>query len=405
MQNTRTVSANEPNGTFTSSIASTTASFGHRDGFTTAKGERCEGRVRLTPSTASTVGSVFYEKRLPVQQGFDTMFEFQISDHSRTCTSHMDPSFGLNHHTSCSVHGGDGLAFVIHGDPLGASAIGGKGVDLGYGGIENGLAVEFDMWTNVASGKGVDLGYGGIENGLAVEFDMWTNVASVTASNDDIFFDHISVHSNGEGVMTSDGGSSLGASRAHDMADGRAHIGRVLYLPYIEPAYFPVMSANSHLKKYIKDNGETKRVGTLAIFIDEGIENDKPILALPINLSLLLNLNQGLAYAGFTASTGEKWEKHDLLSWQWCDFGRCDRTTRDSNLFDYHQQSQFYSARHDFNRPGPGYGGSEEEELPTKQSSPDTEPWGRNSNSRRAGGYVDELYEKSSSQVLPNTPN
>lgn len=112
----------------------------------------------------------------------------------------MDPSFGLNHHTSCSVHGGDGLAFVIHGDPLGASAIGGKGVDLGYGGIEN---------------------------GLAVEFDMWTNVASVTASNDDIFFDHISVHSNGEGVMTSDGGSSLGASRAHDMADGRGEEERI----------------------------------------------------------------------------------------------------------------------------------------------------------------------------------
>ena len=145
------------------------------------------------------------------------------------------------------------------------------------------------------------------------------------------------------------------------MADGRVHIARVLYLPYIEPKYVDVMSANENLIPYIKDNGETKRVGTLAIFVDKGIEADTPILALPINLSLLLNLNQGLAYAGFTASTGEKGEKHDLLSWQWCDFGRCDRETRDSNLFDYPQQSQFYTARHDFHRPGMGYGGSQEE--------------------------------------------
>eukprot|EP00519_Triparma_laevis_P007949 CAMPEP_0182499654 /NCGR_PEP_ID=MMETSP1321-20130603/7880_1 /TAXON_ID=91990 /ORGANISM="Bolidomonas sp., Strain RCC1657" /LENGTH=452 /DNA_ID=CAMNT_0024703889 /DNA_START=105 /DNA_END=1460 /DNA_ORIENTATION=- len=364
MQTKRTVEVNEPNGTFTEEIASTYSTFGHRDGFATAKSERCSGRVRLTPSTASTVGSVFYSKRLPVQQGFDTMFEFAVSDHSRTCSEHMDPSFGLKHHTSCAVHGGDGMAFVIHGDDDGSEAIGGEGVELGYGGIKN---------------------------GLAVEFDMWANVPSVSVANDDMFFDHISVHSNGANALTSDSTSSLGASRAHDMADGRVHIARVLYLPYIEPKYFDVMSANENLIPYIKDNGETKRVGTLAIFVDKGIEADTPILALPINLSLLLNLNQGLAYAGFTASTGEKWEKHDLLSWQWCDFGRCDRETRDSNLFDYHQQSQFYTARHDFNRPGMGYGGSQEEELPTKQSSPDTEPWGRDSNSRTASGYVNEL--------------
>lgn len=42
-----------------------------------------------------------------------------------------------------------------------------------------------------------------------------------------------------------------------------------------------------------------------------------PILAIPLNLSILLALPQGLAYAGFTGSTGLKWEKHDILSWTW----------------------------------------------------------------------------------------
>ena len=55
------------------------------------------------------------------------------------------------------------------------------------------------------------MGYGGIKNGLAVEFDMWANVPSVSVANDDIFFDHISVHSNGANALTSDSTSSLGA--------------------------------------------------------------------------------------------------------------------------------------------------------------------------------------------------
>ena len=141
----------------------------------------------------------------------------------------------------------------------------------------------------------------------------------------------------------------------------------------------------------------------LSVFVDSGVDADVPALAMPINLSVLLNLGQGLAYAGFTASTGEKWEKHDLLNWQWCDFGRCDRTTRDSNLFDYHQQSRFYHARHPFGSPGPGYGGSEAGEGPTKQTSPDTEPWGKDTRSRGATGYSDELFEGAKSQVPPAT--
>ena len=122
-------------------------------------------------------------------------------DHSRTCSSHLSPTFGLSHHQSCVVHGGDGLAFVLHNDPAGDSALGGTGGDLGYGGISNGLAVELDMWTNAPSLEG---------------------------DSGDLFADHVAVHASGPGgVLGSDKAMRLGASRAHHLADGEVHIVQV----------------------------------------------------------------------------------------------------------------------------------------------------------------------------------
>ena len=116
----------------------------------------------------------------------------------------MDPTFGLSHHKSCAVHGGDGLAFVIHNDPAAAAALGGTGNDLGYAGITN---------------------------GLAVELDMWTNTPSVHMISGDLFEDHVAVQASGPGgVLTSDVTTSMGASRDHQLADGQVHIVRVKYV-------------------------------------------------------------------------------------------------------------------------------------------------------------------------------
>ena len=90
------------------------------------------------------------------------------------------------------------------------------------------------------------------------------------------------------------------------------------------------------------DNGEQKRVGTLVIFVDDGIAADEPLLALPINLSLLLRLPDDKAFVGFTSSTGRFFEKHDLLNWYWCDQQPC--MEKDKSTFDYFQQSKFATA-------------------------------------------------------------
>lgn len=99
------------------------------------------------------------------------------------------------------------------------------------------------------------------------------------------------------------------------VADGKVHEAKIQYLPYVETRYFELMTANENLVPYLKDNGEGRRLGTLAVFVDRGIIEDRPLLAIPINLSLALHLSDSLAYVGFTASTGRKWEIHDILNW------------------------------------------------------------------------------------------
>ena len=53
----------------------------------------------------------------------------------------MDPLFSARLHSTCSVRGGDGLAFVLHRDPRGVDAVGEAGADMGYGGLKDSLAV------------------------------------------------------------------------------------------------------------------------------------------------------------------------------------------------------------------------------------------------------------------------
>jgi len=186
------------------------------------------------------------------------------------------------------VHGGDGFAFVIHGDERGTATIGKDGEDLGYGDTHNSFAVEFDMWTNVASQQ----------------------------LSDDFFEDHISIHGS-SGRNDPGSSTALGYARPAILADGKIHKIRIVYLSHLVNDYFDHMTANKNLIQYLKDNGEGRRLGTLAIFIDDGIYEDKPILVIPLNLSTLLDLPQGLAHVGFTSSTGEKWEKHDIVDWTW----------------------------------------------------------------------------------------
>ena len=53
---------------------------------------------------------------------------------------------------SCMVHGADGFAFVLHGDSNATATLGAGGEGMGYAGIRNAIAVEFDTWYNPDAG-------------------------------------------------------------------------------------------------------------------------------------------------------------------------------------------------------------------------------------------------------------
>ncbi len=328
----------------------------------------CNVRLRLTPSGPSKTGSVWFSDPAPVNNGFDTYFTFQISDHSKQCTLTKDQYFSILHHRTCSVHGADGFALVIQNSPQNTSALGGVGGQMGFGGIENSLAIAFDTWQNQ--------GY------------------------DTLNVDHISIQSRGTAPNDALEEGLLGVPRAHNLADGKVHIARITYFNKLKSEYFDKLVASDSLIQYLKDNGEQKRVGTLVVFVDEGIETDTPLMALPINLSLLLKLPIDKAYVGFASSTGRFYEKHDILSWVWCDEEPCDFPTLQE--FDLHQESKYSVAKRQRFEPGIGYGGGDSKTFPTENQSPDTDPWilpvSSFSNSRNDG-----LASDAGSQLPPDT--
>ncbi|CAM9370870.1 unnamed protein product [Ectocarpus sp. 8 AP-2014] len=246
------------------------AGFGNREAVQQspdAGGSRCRVRSRLTPSLPSKAGAMWYSLPVPVTRGFETLFTFQITDHSRMCTEHTDPLFSRRLHSTCSVRGGDGLAFVVHRDPAEAEAVGGAGADMGYGGLRDSLAVELDHRYN----PGADSG--------------------------DLVYDHVGVHSGGPGgdnsALTS---AELAPPVAWDLADGEHHLVKVVkYFPRVATEYLKHFAATPNLVPFLKDNGEGRRLGTLVVWLDDGIASDEPLLAVPLNLSVLLDLPQDQA--------------------------------------------------------------------------------------------------------------
>ena len=116
---------------------------------------------------------------------------------------------------------------------------------------------------------------------------------------------------------------------------------KIRYVPYIDYSLVEFFSGVDHLSTFLKDNEENRRVGTFAVYVDD---MDVPILAFPINLSYVLDLGEGTVWAGFTSSTGRKWQKHDVISWYFCEDHRQCAFNLESK-FDYHREDKIFSRR------------------------------------------------------------
>ena len=87
--------------------------------------------LRLTPATNNRAGSAFYNAPLPVgaDTSFQSSFEFRINGGQGS-------------------GGADGMTFVMQNASGGSSTIGGGAGGVGYSGIDNSLAIEFDTYQN-----------------------------------------------------------------------------------------------------------------------------------------------------------------------------------------------------------------------------------------------------------------
>lgn len=188
-------------------------------------------KIRLTLNAGNQVGACWYKTKQQVDKGFESEFSFQITDIG---------GWG----------GGDGFAFLIQNYAV--DALGGTGGAIGYGGIPNSLAIEFDTWKN----------YGD--------------------PNDN----HISVQTRGTGPNDNDQSASIGyTTDIPNLSDGEIHRVKITYKP-----------------------------PKIEIYMDS--LNSMPILSVNINLVDSLQLDDGRAWIGFTTSTGSAYEKHYILSWK-----------------------------------------------------------------------------------------
>jgi uncharacterized repeat protein (TIGR01451 family) len=132
--------------------------------------------LRLTPAEEHRVGSAWCNNKQFIQSGFRTTFQFQIIDGSGR---------------------GEGLAFVVQNDDF-----------LAFGDAAGGI------------------GYNGITNSLAIEFDT-----QLSGTFDDPDINHISVHTRGTEANSAHLDYSLGYNTSiPDMSDGQVHTVTIEYV-------------------------------------------------------------------------------------------------------------------------------------------------------------------------------
>jgi CHRD domain-containing protein/lectin family protein len=205
-----------------------------------------ENRVGLTVIEPLQTGAAWLPAKQQVQGGFEAQFQWQI--------------------TRISRRGTDGFAFVIHNAPLPFpdSAVGEGRNGLGYQGIPNSVAIEFDTAQDLPG----DFGAG---------------------TRGDPNDNHISVQTRGTEPNNANTDFSLGYTAQGTpaiplFADGSVHTTKVVYKP-----------------------------GTLTISLDD---MTKPVLTVPVDLGAKLSLDNGQAWVGFTAATGRRAhaQAHDIHS-------------------------------------------------------------------------------------------
>ena len=256
--------------------------------------------VQLTQPAASQGGSLWFRAPQKVADGFTAYFTFQIT-----------PS-------PYSSNTADGIAFVIQ-NALGNGASGTPGQDDYC--PENGAGV------TVTGNNGGCIGYGGIDNSVAFEFDTYSNAWDPFALGAGSFNDnHLAIMSCGASPNSP---VHTGNCQVYLNAGTNAQQEALVN----NPSGVRLADGNIH-QVVITYNGPNEANPNLVqVFIDPvfvagthtPVAGSVPALSGVYNLTGNLNLinsstgnnapSLDSAYVGFTSSTGASYEQHTLLNW------------------------------------------------------------------------------------------
>jgi len=216
--------------------------------------------ITLTPSKTWTVGAVWNKEKIPVNNGFTSTFEFRFSE-------------GQDRYQNEKYPGADGIAFVIQN--FYDKAYGSLGGGIGFAGIPNSFAIEFDTYKNYNP-------------------EYYIALSGINDPNEN----HLAVFCNGLSPNIAHHGSSANLATNDTIMDlvpdGRSFYAKIEY--NIEP-------------------------NTMKIWLDSTKDflNPPAIVLNNLDLSQLLDLTcNEFAWVGFTSATGRAYEKHEILSWSLC---------------------------------------------------------------------------------------
>jgi hypothetical protein len=226
--------------TFTGACASSLTCFGNTAESATV--------LRLTPAAVGKVGTAYSTTPITLGAGakFSTTFRFQI-----TAAGGLNPA--------------DGFTFVLAANPTG----------LGI----------------PTSAGGGGLGYVGVPNSFAVEFDTYNNLLPDLTSN------HVAIDVNG--ALSNIAATNPYGVAPCDFFTGYTQVGCM---------------ANGDVWTVVVNYDGTR----LDVAVQDGTNLPQMVIsALPINIAAVLGTNT--VFAGFTGATGDGYETQDILSWQFAD--------------------------------------------------------------------------------------
>jgi hypothetical protein len=250
--------------------------------------------VQMTPAAQTQASSQWFAIPQKVSSGFTTYFTFKFTPNANSYAT------------------ADGIAFVVQNS---------------QGGGAVGTCTATGAGPSITGGLGGCMGYGGIDNSLAVEFDTyrndWDPQDILTSQYND---NHVAIQNCGAGLPNSPDhtGSCLVQLNAGTLplpaitsqlngitlADGNIHQVVIIYAG-------PTEATPNLLQVYIDPpfNPGTHTPSALAVPVLSGIYN------LPANLNLQNSAAAGMpasldsAYVGFTSATGAAFEQHEIMNW------------------------------------------------------------------------------------------